>query len=100
MRDKADYIYEQLVDPEAKFKSSRLEGLWWLPKVNSQFELLLANRRDTTLQVELDTLGVDGEHASKNLLLAPYEIRALDFGHRRRPQSPGQARYRFEKVNQ
>ncbi|HSR68715.1 MAG TPA: hypothetical protein VLU25_12320 [Acidobacteriota bacterium] len=78
-------FYEQLFDPEARFKSSRLEGLWWLPQISSQFDLFLANRRDSQLQVEVDTASIDGEQASENLLLAPHEIRALDLGYRRGP---------------
>ena len=42
---------EQMPDLGTAFKSTRLEGVWWLPTQSCEFNLVLSNTSDTTLSV-------------------------------------------------
>ncbi|HSR52313.1 MAG TPA: D-Ala-D-Ala carboxypeptidase family metallohydrolase [Acidobacteriota bacterium] len=80
----ARHFYEQLIDPTTNFASSRLEGLWWLPSPNSEFALVLANRRPDPLTVELEMTGIGGTHElSEQISLKPHQVQVLDLSKKR-----------------
>lgn len=44
---------EELIDLATAFKSSRLEGVWWLPSTNAEMRLVLSNTTDALLSVSV-----------------------------------------------
>ncbi len=70
---------EQLVEPGAMFKSSRLEGVWWLPANHCRMNLVLSNTTDEGLSVAvaLAGRGLEGRDAFR-LWLHPRETRVID----------------------
>lgn len=72
---------EKLVEP-AGFRSSRLQGLWWLPSPKG--EVLLAISNTSNLPVTVQAKG-DGtkptQKASVTVELGPHETRLLDVEH-------------------
>ncbi len=69
---------EKLVETNT-FKSSGLEGLWWLPSQNGQVLLVLSNNSDAAVNA---TVNANGQTPSRsgveNVLLAAHETRTLD----------------------
>jgi len=69
---------EKLVEP-VTFKSSRLEGLWWLPGPRGKVLLAVSNVMNAQTSA---TITVHGERPTRNtqtlISLAPHETRVLD----------------------
>jgi hypothetical protein len=72
---------EQLVEPAAMFKSSQLEGVWWLPTKHCQVNLVLSNTTDVPVSVFVAVEGIaPEEHSPAELLLQAHETRVTDLG--------------------
>lgn len=69
---------EKLVEAKT-FKSTRLEGLWWLPSQKGQVLLVLSNNSDATVSA---TVNANGETPTRigdeNVSLGAHETRVLD----------------------
>lgn len=78
MMDEAQSLMfdEQLVEQAMMFKSSRLEGVWWLPSQECQVEMCFSNTTDLPLPIM--ALAQDTETKQKfpiTLILQPHETR-------------------------
>ncbi len=70
---------EQLVEPGAVFKSSRLEGIWWLPAKHCRMNLVLSNTTDEGLSLTVVIAGKGLEQRDAvRLTLHPRETRVID----------------------
>ncbi len=70
---------EQLVEPGAMFKSSRLEGVWWLPAKHCRMNLVLSNTTDEGLSLAVALAGKGLEQRDSVILtLHPRETRVID----------------------
>ena len=69
---------EKLVE-KSNFKSSRLEGLWWLPSADGEVRLALSNTSDSSLTTIVDVRGnLPNRHGNGEFVLNPHETRMLD----------------------
>jgi len=68
---------EELSDPNMDFKSSRLEGVWWLPSLKADVLVALSNTTNTALAttIKLDNTGLN---SVQPLTLAPRETRLIN----------------------
>lgn len=71
---------EKLAEP-ATFKSSRLEGLWWLPGPRGEVLLAVSNTSDARVSAAVAAAGEKPRRGGQAVLeLAPHETRVLDVG--------------------
>ena len=71
---------EELTEPVMMFKSSRLEGTWWLPSDSAQMRVALSNTTASSITSAVTvTAGKSGEQP-KVVSLAPHETKVLDAG--------------------
>jgi len=69
---------EKLVETKG-FKSTQLEGLWWLPSQKGQVLLALSNNSGTAVTATVDALGNTPQRGGQqNFTLAAHETRLLD----------------------
>ena len=69
---------EKLVE-RGNFKSSRLEGLWWLPSHDGEVRVALSNNSDSSLTAIVDVNGnLPTRNGSQAFVLNPHETRMLD----------------------
>lgn len=81
MMDEAQSLVfdEQLVEHAMMFKSSRLEGVWWLPFEECQVEMFLSNTTDLPLTITVLAQGAESEQKSSTLMtLQPHETRVTN----------------------
>lgn len=70
---------EQLVEHAMMFKSSRLEGVWWLPFEECQVAMGLSNTTDLPLTITVLAQGAEAEQKSSTLItLQPHETRVTN----------------------
>ncbi len=70
---------EELTEPAARFLSSRLEGVWWLPSRRTEMTLVLTNTSSTFLTASLSLTGNEPARNHTTLFsLNPHEARVLD----------------------
>lgn len=70
---------EQLVEHAMMFKSSRLEGVWWLPFEECQVEIGLSNTTDLPLTLTVLAQGAEAEQKSSTFItLQPHETRVIN----------------------
>jgi hypothetical protein len=84
-------VFDVSDEDPASYSSSRLEGLWWRPDGASQYDLIMTNTTDGSVEVETSFTGDQrlptGE--SLNLTLEPHQIRALNLKDVKLPLSTG-----------
>ncbi len=69
---------EKLVETKS-FKSSRLEGIWWLPSQKGQVLLALSNNSDSAIAVTVNADGHTPERSGQEpVTLAAHQTRLLD----------------------
>jgi hypothetical protein len=69
---------EKLVE-KSNFKSSKLEGLWWLPAPDGEVRLALSNTSDSSLTAIIDAKGnLPNWNGNGDVVLNPHETRILD----------------------
>jgi hypothetical protein len=69
---------EKLVETQT-FKSTRLEGLWWLPSQKGQVLLALSNNSDSPVSATVDSQGRTPQRDGQRMIaLAAHETRLLD----------------------
>lgn len=67
---------EQLVEQAMMFKSSRLEGVWWLPSPECQVEMCFSNTTDLPLTITVLVQDTETEQkVPTTLTLQPHETR-------------------------
>ena len=79
---------EKLIEP-ATSKSTRLEGVWWVPSQRSDVRLLLSNTSESSFSVTV-TLGAAKHGKPSTLTLAPHETRIISVG-------PGDGNEKYKK---
>ena len=78
MMDEANSLLfdEQLVEPAMMFKSSRLEGVCWLPSQSCQLEVCFSNTTDLSLPLSVAVKGLKPEqNIPLQMTLQPHETR-------------------------
>src|SRR6266404_6526501 len=69
---------EKLVETKG-FKSTQLEGLWWLPSQKGQVLLALSNNSGDAVTATVDSQGNTPQHGGQQTFtLAAHETRLLD----------------------
>jgi len=69
---------EKLVETKT-FKSTRLEGLWWLPSQKGQVLLAVSNNSDSAVSATVNADGQTPQRAGQQIVtLAAHETRVLD----------------------
>jgi len=69
---------EKLVETKT-FKSTRLDGLWWLPSQKGQVLLALSNNSDSPVTASIDSKGRTPQRDGQEVVaLAAHETRLLD----------------------
>ncbi len=77
---KRSLIYdEQLTEPQDYFKSSRLEGAWWLPSEKAEMFVVASNTSDAALSTEITIYGSKQKQLGSNRFsLAAHETRIIN----------------------
>jgi hypothetical protein len=69
---------EQLIEPEDYFKSSRLEGVWWLPSRESEMSIVVSNTNEAQLLANLTIYDSQGTNiGSRGISLGAHETRVI-----------------------
>lgn len=70
---------EQFVEPAAKYESSRLEGVWWMPSNNCDTKFIISNTTDAPVTA---TITIDGtspnQQSPTTIQLTAHETRVFD----------------------
>lgn len=73
---------EQLTEPEEYFKSSRLEGVWWLPSEKAELSVVVSNTTDAQLSATVAlTYSANEQGEASTLSLRPHETRVINAKH-------------------
>lgn len=70
---------EQFVEPAAKYVSSRLEGVWWMPSNNYDTKFIISNTTDAPVTAIITIDGTSpGQQTPAAIQLNAHETRVLD----------------------
>ncbi len=70
---------EQFVEPAAKYKSSQLEGVWWMPSNNCDTKFIISNTTDAPVTATITVDGTSpGQKTPTAIQLNAHETRVLD----------------------
>ena len=78
--------HDQLMYPGSA-RSTRLEGVWWLPNEVTTGRLVVTNTTRDPVEVTVTFTGTRPVPRTESFALGPWQLQVLDFG---KPEEPGQ----------
>lgn len=74
-------ISDEQLSETGGIRSSRLEGLWWIPARNTQVTIAISNTTDEAVMASLHVDGVSPkQEGSRDLTLQPHQTVVIDLG--------------------